>query len=1013
MANKLLKCSTCNIVINEVLAFVSNKIDVMDEDSIAHICVSAFSENDILDAKNLLFESVPTTKKKKQRKRNGKTLRNIDDIICLLKETDPEEIPIFVARELQKLPPVLFDHVDVTRILKDLLKIQQDVNLIKSNYVTSEQLSIVKDDIQYLKHTPLIENNNCNINNRRGACLIDSFSYNSGPMGLHPLCENTIVDINDHQHSTSSPKLVYRDMQCPQNHSTDQGNILKQTQVRDIQEAGSQRVQICDGAAAVTHARAEPVPATAHSIEACDKTSTIGLRHTVGQPDKTLVEDRNDDRRRPILSNEEWTLVQKKRRRYKFAGMRGKAMLEPEEKFKAADVKTPIYIYNVGKEVTENDICDYIKKRANINVTVEKVVMKVSKDYQSYKIFVPKHHLGPETVIRNPSIMGTTKLVSFNCKCVRRSLECIRRLCSTADVIALQETWLLPEDIAFLDTIDEAFSFTGKSAVDMSAGILKGRPYGGVALLWRKAAFPSVSVVQCRSDRISAIKIMNNNRSILIFSVYMPTDSKDNLPEFTDCLGEIYSIIESYNIESAYVLGDFNWSDVIRKMTRGKSPGHDGLSIEHLKYAGVHLPRVLALFFNFCLSHSYLPEDLMRTLVVPIVKNKTGDVSDLSNYRPISLATIVAKVLDSLLDKQLEKNIKLHDAQFGFRPKLSTESAILCLKQTVHYYTARNTPVYACYLDFSKAFDLVNYEVLWGKLDGLPSEVTCLLKYWYSNQQNTVRWAGTFSDEYRLQCGVRQGGLSSPRLFNLYINSLIGELTSTGLGCSIDGTCINNISYADDMVLLSPSVGALRRMLSICERYALTHGLRYNAKKSEFMVFKAGSKQYKAPAVTLCGTPLHQVSSFKYLGHWITETMSDDVDIERERRALSVRCNMLARRFARCTSDVKITLFKSYCQSLYTCGLWVRYARRAYGALRVQYNNGFRAMLGLPRWCSASAMFAEAHTQDFFAVIRARCASLLNRLRRSTNTILITLSERWDSPFLQTWTMYHTLRNKR
>ncbi|XP_060804982.1 uncharacterized protein LOC106137462 [Amyelois transitella] len=786
MANKLLKCSTCNIVINEVLAFVSNKIDVMDEDSIAHICVSAFSENDILDAKNLLFESVPTTKKKKQRKRNGKTLRNIDDIICLLKETDPEEIPIFVAH---------------------------------------------------------------------------------------------------------------------------QGNILKQTQVRDIQEAGSQRVQICDGAAAVTHARAEPVPATAHSIEACDKTSTIGPRHTVGQPDKTLVEDRNDDRRRPILSNEEWTLVQKKRRRYKFAG--------------------------------------------------------------------------PETVIRNPSIMGTTKLVSFNCKCVRRSLECIRRLCSTADVIALQETWLLPEDIAFLDTIDEAFSFTGKSAVDMSAGILKGRPYGGVALLWRKAAFPSVSVVQCRSDRISAIKIMNNNRSILIFSVYMPTDSKDNLPEFTDCLGEIYSIIESYNIESAYVLGDFNWFDVIRKMTRGKSPGHDGLSIEHLKYAGVHLPRVLALFFNFCLSHSYLPEDLMRTLVVPIVKNKTGDVSDLSNYRPISLATIVAKVLDSLLDKQLEKNIKLHDAQFGFRPKLSTESAILCLKQTVHYYTARNTPVYACYLDFSKAFDLVNYEVLWGKLDGLPSEVTCLLKYWYSNQQNTVRWAGTFSDEYRLQCGVRQGGLSSPRLFNLYINSLIGELTSTGLGCSIDGTCINNISYADDMVLLSPSVGALRRMLSICEQYALTHGLRYNAKKSEFMVFKAGSKQYKAPAVTLCGTPLHQVSSFKYLGHWITETMSDDVDIERERRALSVRCNMLA------------------------------HARRAYGALRVQYNNGFRAMLGLPRWCSASAMFAEAHTQDFFAVIRARCASLLNRLRRSTNTILITLSERWDSPFLQTWTMYHTLRNKR
>lgn len=929
--------------------------------------------------------------------------------------------------------------------------------------------------------------------------------------------------------------------------------------------------------------------------------------------------------------------------------------------------------------------------------------------------------------------MATTKLVSFNCKCVRRSIECIRRLCCTADIIALQETWLLPHDIPFLGTINDSFSFTGKSAVDTSAGILRGRPYGGVALLWRKAVFPAVSVIQCNSVRLIAIKIVDQDRSILVFSVYMPTDSNDNLPEFTDCLSEMCSIIENNNIETVYILGDFNahpgelfsnelrdfcceqsWScidmdmlssdaftfvsdaygcrrwldhclvtsaarasvravtvlydtyfsdhyplqiecdinricqktitvthnsvcstivwgdrssnqielytnlcntklrdldfpqefhscadkmcnddshklilrnlyldivnilseaatssyinkhdkrrsvpgwnkyvseahrearlcfqmwlwygkpktgriyhemcesrkifksklkfcqdneqqikmniiaeqhknkqfgkfwkstkklnprlglpvsvsglhdphdianafqqsfkvdpppvppavsqmletgaqgdkvklrfhakeisDVISNMSRGKSPGHDSLSIEHLKYAGIHLPRVLALFVNLSLSHSYLPEELMRTLVVPIIKNKTGDPSDLSNYRPISLATIIAKVLDSLLDKQLEKNIHLHDAQFGFRPNLSTESAIYCLKQTVHYYTARNTPVYACYLDLSKAFDLVNYDVLWSKLhnvEGLPSEFIWLLKYWYSNQENTVRWAGTLSEVYRLQCGVRQGGLSSPRLFNLYINGLIEELSGTGFGCSIDGTCINNISYADDMVLLSPSVRALRSLLNICEAYSEAHGLRYNAKKSEFMIFKAGKKQYRAPVITLCGTPLQQVSKFKYLGHWVTDDSSDNMDIERERRALSVRCNMLARRFARCTRDVKITLFKSYCQTLYTCGLWVNYTHRAYSALRVQYNNTFRGMLGLPRWCSASAMFAEARTQDFFAVMRMRCASLLCRIRISSNVLLKTLSERWDSPMLQAWMGLHSLCNRR
>lgn len=57
MASKLLKCSSCNIVINEVLAFICNKIDVMDEESISRICVSAFSDEDIQSAKNLLCET--------------------------------------------------------------------------------------------------------------------------------------------------------------------------------------------------------------------------------------------------------------------------------------------------------------------------------------------------------------------------------------------------------------------------------------------------------------------------------------------------------------------------------------------------------------------------------------------------------------------------------------------------------------------------------------------------------------------------------------------------------------------------------------------------------------------------------------------------------------------------------------------------------------------------------------------------------------------------------------------
>ncbi|XP_046972890.1 uncharacterized protein LOC124539635 [Vanessa cardui] len=208
--------------------------------------------------------------------------------------------------------------------------------------------------------------------------------------------------------------------------------------------------------------------------------------------------------------------------------------------------------------------------------------------------------------------------------------------------------------------------------------------------------------------------------------------------------------------------------------------------------------------------------------------------------------------------------------------------------------------------------------MLWRKLEGigLPDGCTDLIMFWYSKQVNYVRWANEYSEPYRMQCRVRQGGLISPRLFNLYVDALIRELSGMRVGCHIGNVCVSNISYANDMVLLAPSVSALRTLIGACERFDVSHGLLYNTKKSQFRVFKAGSKYPKVvPPNTLCNAPLERVYKFKYLGHIVTDSTKDDEDIERERRALSVRANMLVHRFGRCTDTVKITLFKAY--SLY------------------------------------------------------------------------------------------------
>lgn len=78
-------------------------------------------------------------------------------------------------------------------------------------------------------------------------------------------------------------------------------------------------------------------------------------------------------------------------------------------------------------------------------------------------------------------------------------------------------------------SIDDKYGYRGTLAVDTAVGILRDRPYGGVALLWNKSVFRNVSVVQCANSRVCAIKISLSQRSLLVFSVYLPTDAIDNL----------------------------------------------------------------------------------------------------------------------------------------------------------------------------------------------------------------------------------------------------------------------------------------------------------------------------------------------------------------------------------------------------------------------------------------------------------------------------------------------------
>jgi len=172
--------------------------------------------------------------------------------------------------------------------------------------------------------------------------------------------------------------------------------------------------------------------------------------------------------------------------------------------------------------------------------------------------------------------------------------------------------------------------------------------------------------------------------------------------------------------------------------------------------------------------------------------------------------------------------------QFGFKKKLSTSHALYMLRRIVDYYVRNGSPVNVSLLDFRKAFDSVDHATLFQHLldEGLPVGVVKLLARWYDGTYACVRWGTCLSECFNVTAGVRQGGVLSPVLLNVYVNSVIQRLQLSNCGCVIGAQFLGCIMYADDLVLLSQSVCDLQKMIDICVDEALCLSLKFNVKKS-------------------------------------------------------------------------------------------------------------------------------------------------------------------------------------
>ena len=388
--------------------------------------------------------------------------------------------------------------------------------------------------------------------------------------------------------------------------------------------------------------------------------------------------------------------------------------------------------------------------------------------------------------------------------------------------------------------------------------------------------------------------------------------------------------------------------EAVSQMKRGKCSDDDGLCAEHFIHAPLILFIKLASLFNYMLVHAFVPKQFRFGTIVPIVKDKQGNLSDVSNYRGITISPMVTKVFERVLNSLFSSHLETSSYQFGFKRKNSTSHALFCLKETINYYIDHGSKVYCSFLDASKAFDRLVHSGLFLKLmdKNVPKLLLDILISWYAGLQCRVRWDGFCGDWFPISAGVRQGGILSPILYNIYVDDLIHMLQKAGVGCHIASYFAACLFYADDMCILAPSIKGLQTMLDICGEYCATWDICLNSKKTKNMCF--GKKRNINFTLKLNGSPIDWVDSWKYLGVVLKAGPKFGCSVADRVKSFYRSLNSILRVEGRSEDMILLRLIESHCVPILSYAIEIVHVadRDERRSLRVAYNSIFRKLFG-------------------------------------------------------------------
>ena len=314
--------------------------------------------------------------------------------------------------------------------------------------------------------------------------------------------------------------------------------------------------------------------------------------------------------------------------------------------------------------------------------------------------------------------------------------------------------------------------------------------------------------------------------------------------------------------------------NIISKLKNKKSYGIDGISNVLLKSIANEIIKPLTLIINQSLETGIFPDAFKTSKVTPIYKK--GDKTNLNNYRPISILPTISKVFERVIHIQLYdyfcKNNLLCEQQYGFRSKHSTELATIKLVDYLVKNMDANFIPCAIYLDLSKAFDTLNFDILIDKLKfyGIVGTPLKLLDNYLKNRHQFVDFKNTKSDLQEIRTGVPQGSILGPLFFSICINDLIKS-----------SNLFNYLMYADDTTLyfnledidsvnMNESINIHLEKINV---WLKLNKLTVNVSKTKFMIFH---KRRVAPQLELLlnNIKIEPVSNFTFLGIILDTSLS-------------------------------------------------------------------------------------------------------------------------------------------